>query len=60
MLTDKRTSQVAGVPQGLSGATVDVNCNVILLSLLCFGFGRDVLPPNLKVDPYKYQFFKKK
>ena len=25
-----------------------------------FGFGRDVPPPILKVDPYKYQFFKKK
>ena len=25
-----------------------------------FGFGRDVPPRNLKVDPYKYQFFKKK
>ena len=28
--------------------------------ILKFGFGRDVLPRNLKVDPYKYQFFKKK
>ena len=28
--------------------------------LLKFGFGRDVPPRNLKVDPYKYQFFKKK
>ena len=28
--------------------------------VLKFGFGRDVLPRNLKVDPYKYQFFKKK
>ena len=28
--------------------------------VLKFGFGRDVLPWNLKVDPYKYQFFKKK
>ena len=25
-----------------------------------FGFGRDVLPRNLKVDPYDYQIFKKK
>ena len=24
-----------------------------------FGFGRDMLPQNLKEDPYKYQFFKK-
>ena len=28
--------------------------------VLKFGFGRDVSPRNLKVDPYKYQFFKKK
>ena len=28
--------------------------------VLKFGFGRDVPPWNLKVDPYKYQFFKKK
>ena len=28
--------------------------------VLKFGFGRDVPPQNLKVDPYKYQFFKKK
>ena len=28
--------------------------------VLKFGFGRDALPQNLKVDPYKYQFFKKK
>ena len=28
--------------------------------LLKFGFGRDVPQRNLKVDPYKYQFFKKK
>ena len=27
--------------------------------VLKFGFGRDVLPWNLKVDPYKYKFFKK-
>ena len=27
---------------------------------LKFGFGRDVSLRNLKVDPYKYQFFKKK
>ena len=27
---------------------------------LKFGFGRDVPQGNLKVDPYKYQFFKKK
>ena len=25
--------------------------------ILKFGFGRDVPPQNLKVDPYKYQFF---
>ena len=30
------------------------------VGLLKFGFGRDVQPRNLKVDPYKYQFFKKK
>ena len=28
--------------------------------VLKFGFGRDVPPRNLKVDPYKYKFFKKK
>ena len=28
--------------------------------VLKFGFGRDEPPRNLKVDPYKYQFFKKK
>ena len=28
--------------------------------VLNFGFGMDVPPRNLKVDPYKYQFFKKK
>ena len=28
--------------------------------VLKFGSGRDVPPWNLKVDPYKYQFFKKK
>ena len=28
--------------------------------VLKFGFGRDVPPLNLKVDPYKYQFLKKK
>ena len=28
--------------------------------VLKFGFGRDVPPRNLKVDPYKYQFLKKK
>ena len=28
--------------------------------VLKFGFGRDVPSRNLKVDPYKYQFFKKK
>ena len=28
--------------------------------VLKFGFRRDVPPRNLKVDPYKYQFFKKK
>ena len=28
--------------------------------VLKFGFGRDVPQQNLKVDPYKYQFFKKK
>ena len=28
--------------------------------VLKFGLGRDVPPRNLKVDPYKYQFFKKK
>ena len=28
--------------------------------VLKFGFGRDVPPRNLKIDPYKYQFFKKK
>ena len=28
--------------------------------VLKFGFVRDVQPWNLKVDPYKYQFFKKK
>ena len=28
--------------------------------LLKFGFGRDVPPQNLKLGPYKYQFFKKK
>ena len=28
--------------------------------VLKFGFGKDTLPWNLKVDPYKYQFFKKK
>ena len=28
--------------------------------VLKFGFDRDVTPWNLKVDPYKYQFFKKK
>ena len=28
--------------------------------VLKFGFGREVPPRNLKVDPYKYQFFKKK
>ena len=27
--------------------------------VLKFGFGMDVPPQNLKVDPYKYQFFKK-
>ena len=27
--------------------------------VLKFSFGRDVPPRNLKVDPYKYQFFKK-
>ena len=27
--------------------------------VLKFGFGRDVPLQNLKVDPYKYQFFKK-
>ena len=30
------------------------------LGVLNFGFGRVVLPQNLKADPYKYQFFKKK
>ena len=28
--------------------------------VLKLGFDRDVPPQNLKVDPYKYQFFKKK
>ena len=28
--------------------------------VLTFGLGRDVPPQNLKVDPSKYQFFKKK
>ena len=28
--------------------------------VLKFGFARDVLPRNLKVNPYKYQFFKGK
>ena len=28
--------------------------------VLKFGFGRDVLPQNLKEDPYKYQFLKQK
>ena len=28
--------------------------------VLKFGFSRDVPPRSLKVDPYKYQFFKKK
>ena len=28
--------------------------------VLKFGFGREVPPQNLNVDPYKYQFFKKK
>ena len=28
--------------------------------VLKFGFGRDVPPRNLKVDPYKHHFFKKK
>ena len=28
--------------------------------VLKFGFGRDVPPQNLEVDPYKYQFFKKR
>ena len=28
--------------------------------VLKFGFGREVPPRNLKVDPYKYQFVKKK
>ena len=28
--------------------------------ILKFGLGRDVPPQNLKVDPYKYQFFKEK
>ena len=32
----------------------------VLQGVLKFGFGRDVPPQNLKVDPYKYQFFKKK
>ena len=27
--------------------------------VLKFGFGRDVPPRNLKIDPYKYKFFKK-
>ena len=33
---------------------------LLLQRVLKFGFGRDVLPQNLKVGPYKYQFFKKK
>ena len=28
--------------------------------VLKFGFGRDVLPRTLKVDPYKYQCFSRK
>ena len=28
--------------------------------VLKFGFGRKVQPQNLKVDPYKKHFFKKK
>ena len=28
--------------------------------VLKFGLGRDVPPWSLKVDPYTYQFFKKK
>ena len=28
--------------------------------VLKFVFGRDIPPRNLKVDPYKYQYFKKK
>ena len=39
-------------------------CNGHLTSqpggVLKFGFGREVPPRNLKVDPYKNQFFKKK
>ena len=32
-----------------------------MLQMFKFGFGiKDVLPQNLKVDPYKYQFFQEK
>ena len=52
-------------------SAVQVNCILRFLTIFCvfffarsvpgvlkFGFGMDVLPRNLKVDPYKYQFFK--
>ena len=36
------------------------NVEITRWGVLKFGFGRDVPLRNLKVDPYKYHFFKKK
>ena len=44
-----------------SGLTYEPEVTAIILrGLLKFGFGWDVVLPNLKLDPHKYQFFQKK
>ena len=40
--------------------TDEINWQNLTMGVLKFGFGTDVLLHNLKVDSYKYQFFKKK
>ena len=40
--------------------TCEYDCAYCEQGVLRFGFGRDVLPQNLKEDPYKYQIFQEK
>ena len=40
--------------------SIEGGCLPTWRGVLKFGFGRDVPPRNLKVEPYKFQFFKKK
>ena len=54
------TNVINNIFMEVTGDHLFVDFHVQIGGVLKFGFGRDVPPRNLKIDPYKYQFFKKK